>query len=80
MLPGFGDPGRNPPLLPVCTGRTLGQFRLPGALRATRLGQNSKIVHRAYAKKAQGQPPSLEEYEEAKLRADKEGKILVLAA
>lgn len=27
------------------------------------LGQNSKIVHRAYAKKAQGQLPSLEDYE-----------------
>ena len=29
------------------------------------LGQNSKIVHRAYAKKAQGQLPSLEDYEDA---------------
>jgi len=27
------------------------------------LGQNSKIVHRAYARKAQGQLPSLEDYE-----------------
>jgi integrase len=30
------------------------------------LGQNSKIVHRAYARKAQGELPSLEIYEEAK--------------
>lgn len=37
------------------------------------LGQNSKIVHRAYAKKAQGELPSLEDYEEAKAS----GKILV---
>lgn len=42
------------------------------------LGQNSKIVHRAYAKKAQGQLPSLEEYEAANQRAKAEGKILVL--
>jgi len=27
------------------------------------LGQNSKIVHRAYARKAQGQLPSLEDHE-----------------
>lgn len=38
------------------------------------LGQNSKIVHRAYAKKAQGQLPSLEDYEAAK----KSGKIVFL--
>jgi hypothetical protein len=38
------------------------------------LGQNSKIVHRAYAKKAQGELPSLEDYEAAK----KSGKIVVL--
>jgi len=42
------------------------------------LGQNSKIVHRAYAKKAQKQLPSLEDYEEATRRADESGKILVL--
>jgi integrase len=42
------------------------------------LGQNSKIVHRAYAKKAQKQLPSLEEYEEAMRQADASGKILVL--
>jgi hypothetical protein len=38
------------------------------------LGQNSKIVHRAYAKKAQGELPSLEDYEEAK----RSGKMLVI--
>lgn len=38
------------------------------------LGQNSKMVHRAYAKKAQGQLPSLEEYE----AAIQSGKILRL--
>jgi len=38
------------------------------------LGQNSKIVHRAYARKAQGQLPSLEDYEEAV----KSGKIVFL--
>lgn len=42
------------------------------------LGQNSKIVHRAYAKKAQGQLPSLEEYEEANRKAKEAGKILIL--
>jgi len=38
------------------------------------LGQNSKIVHRAYAKKAQGELPSLEDYEAAKAS----GKILII--
>ena len=38
------------------------------------LGQNSKIVHRAYARKAQGELPSLEDYEAAKAS----GKILLL--
>jgi integrase len=38
------------------------------------LGQNSKMVHRAYARKAQGQLPSLEAYEEAM----NNGKIVVL--
>jgi integrase len=38
------------------------------------LGQNSKIVHRAYARKAQGQLPSLEDYEDI-ITA---GKIVVL--
>ena len=42
------------------------------------LGQNSKIVHRVYAKKAQKQLPSLEEYEEATRKAKESGKILVL--
>jgi integrase len=42
------------------------------------LGQNSKMVHRAYAKKAQGQLRSLEEYEEANRKARKEGKLLLL--
>ena len=42
------------------------------------LGQNSKMVHRAYAKKAQGQLPSLEDYEEAHRKAKDDGKILVL--
>jgi integrase len=42
------------------------------------LGQNSKIVHRAYAKKAQGELPSLEVYEEANRKAKESGKILVL--
>jgi integrase len=40
------------------------------------MGQNSKIVHRAYAKKAQAQLPSLEEYEEANRKAMEDGKIL----
>jgi len=42
------------------------------------LGQNSKIVHRAYAKKAQGRLPSLELYEEANRKAREEGKIVTL--
>ena len=42
------------------------------------LGQNSKMVHRAYAKKAQGHLPSLEDYEEANRNAKENGKILVL--
>ncbi len=44
------------------------------------LGQNSKIVHRVYAKKAQKQLPSLEEYEEANLQAKTSGKVVVLEA
>lgn len=42
------------------------------------LGQNSKAVHRAYAKKARKQLPSLEEYEEATRKAEESGKILML--
>jgi integrase len=42
------------------------------------LGQNSKIIHQAYAKKAQKQLPSLEEYEEATRRAEKKGKVVVM--
>lgn len=42
------------------------------------LGQNSKAVHRAYAKKARKQLPSLEEYEAACQQAEAEGKILKL--
>ena len=42
------------------------------------LGQNCKMVHRAYAKKAQGQLPSLEDYEDANRNAKENGKILVL--
>jgi integrase len=42
------------------------------------LGQNSKMVHRAYAKKARKQLPSLEEYEAAMRAADESGKIVVL--
>ncbi len=38
------------------------------------LGQNSKIVHRAYARKAQGQLPSLEDYENVM----RSGQIMVL--
>jgi integrase len=38
------------------------------------LGQNSKIVHRAYARKAQGQLPSLEDYEDIVTA----GRIVVL--
>lgn len=44
------------------------------------LGQNSKAVHRAYAKKARKQLPSLEEYEAASQQADATGKILKLHA
>ena len=36
------------------------------------------MVHRAYAKKAQGELPSLEEYEEVNRKAKKEGKIIVI--
>jgi len=36
------------------------------------------MVHRAYAKKAQGQLPPLEDYEEANRKAKESGKILVL--
>lgn len=42
------------------------------------LGQNSKIVHRVYAKKVQKELPSLEEYEEAHGKAKKNGKIVVM--
>lgn len=42
------------------------------------LGQNSKAVHRAYAKKAQKQLPSLEDYEAASQQAEESGKILML--
>lgn len=42
------------------------------------LGQHSKIVQRVYAKNAQGELPSLEEYEEANRKAKAEGKIVVL--
>lgn len=42
------------------------------------LGQNSKAVHRAYAKKARKQLPSLEEYEAASQKAEADGKILIL--
>jgi integrase len=42
------------------------------------LGQNSKIVHRAYAKKAQKELPSLEEYEEAMQKARKRGKVVMM--
>jgi integrase len=42
------------------------------------LGQNSKAVHRAYAKKARKQLPSLEEYEAAAEQAEATGKILTL--
>ena len=42
------------------------------------LGQNSKAVHRAYAKKARKQMPSLVEYEAAMQAAEESGKILVL--
>lgn len=42
------------------------------------LGQNSKAVHRAYAKKARKQLPSLEEYEAVCQQAEAEGKILTL--
>ena len=36
------------------------------------------MVHRAYAKKAQGELPSLKEYEDANRKAKENGKILVL--
>jgi len=42
------------------------------------LGQGSKIVAGAYAKKAQKELPSLEDYEEAQRKAQENGKILVL--
>ncbi len=42
------------------------------------LGHSSKIVHRAYAKKAQGEIRSLEVYEEARRKAVAEGKIVTL--
>jgi len=42
------------------------------------LGQNSKMVHRAYAKKARKELPSLEEYEEATRQADESGKMIRL--
>jgi integrase len=42
------------------------------------LGQNSKIVHRVYAKKAQKELPSLEEYEDAARKAKESGRIVVL--
>ncbi len=42
------------------------------------LGQSSKIVHRAYARKAQGRLPSLEDYEEATEKAREDGKIVLL--
>jgi len=42
------------------------------------LGQNSKAVHRAYAKKARKQLPSLEDYETASQEAEAAGKILIL--
>lgn len=44
------------------------------------LGQNSKAVHRAYAKKARKQLPSLEEYEAASRAAEESGKILILTS
>jgi hypothetical protein len=40
------------------------------------LGQNSKAVHRAYAKKARKQLPALEDYEAASQQAEADGKIL----
>lgn len=42
------------------------------------LGQNSKMVHRAYAKKARKELPPLEDYEAAQKEAGKSGKILIL--
>jgi hypothetical protein len=53
-------------------------FRYPERYAQRVLGQNSKIVHRVYAKKAQKQLPSLEEYEEAMQKAQKRGKVVVL--
>ena len=35
-------------------------------------------MHRAYAKRAQGETPALEDYEAAVQKAKKEGKILFL--
>ena len=71
------------------TGVTLHSYRYAWAERSANngyperyaqrvLGQNSKIVHRAYAKKAQGQLPSLEDYEEANRKAKESGKIIVI--
>jgi integrase len=42
------------------------------------LGQNSKMVHRAYARRAQAELPSLEDYEEAAQKAKQERKIVIL--
>ncbi len=42
------------------------------------LGQNSKMVHRAYAKKARKELPSLEEYEAVNREAEAKGRIVVL--
>jgi integrase len=42
------------------------------------LGQNSKMVHRAYARRAQAELPSLEDYEEASQKAKQEHKIVLL--
>ena len=74
---GTGDQRRHPPLLPLRLGRTGRRHRLPRALRATGPGTNLKIVHRAYAKKAQAGFP-LELYEEANRKAREEGKIVTL--
>ena len=68
-------------------GVTLHSYRYVWAERSTNagyperyaqreMGQSSKIVHRAYARKAQGQLPSLEEYEDMW----QSGKIMVLKA
>lgn len=42
------------------------------------MGQNSKMVHRAYARRAQAELPSLEDYEEAAQKAKQEHKIVLL--